>query len=166
MLWMTCLKRLPEGWLLTPHAGELAALLGISRPEVVDDPIGKAYGSPPHAGMTTVLLKGATQYMAPIRSEPSPWRSPGPAWTAQAGSGDVLAGICGTLLAAGLPALAKAAAIGGVGSGHGSPRPASPARSRPMLSRRRFPRCWCTLPNWADQPVLAGDLTPRSIAAQ
>jgi NAD(P)H-hydrate repair Nnr-like enzyme with NAD(P)H-hydrate dehydratase domain len=26
----------------------------------------------------------------------------GPAWTAQAGSGDVLAGICGTLLAAGL----------------------------------------------------------------
>ena len=29
---------------------------------------------------------------------------PGPAWTAQAGSGDVLGGICATLLAAGLPA--------------------------------------------------------------
>jgi NAD(P)H-hydrate repair Nnr-like enzyme with NAD(P)H-hydrate dehydratase domain len=29
---------------------------------------------------------------------------PGPAWTAQAGSGDVLAGICATLLAAGVPA--------------------------------------------------------------
>ena len=29
---------------------------------------------------------------------------PGSAWTAQAGSGDVLAGACGTLLAAGLPA--------------------------------------------------------------
>ncbi|WP_331715753.1 NAD(P)H-hydrate dehydratase [Tessaracoccus coleopterorum] len=28
----------------------------------------------------------------------------GPAWTARAGSGDVLAGICGALLAAGIPA--------------------------------------------------------------
>ncbi len=50
-----------------------------------------------------VLLKGATQYVA----EPSGRVTiavPGPPWTAQAGSGDVLAGICGALLAAGLPA--------------------------------------------------------------
>lgn len=50
-----------------------------------------------------MLLKGATQYVA----EPSGRVTiavPGPSWTAQAGSGDVLAGICGALLAAGLPA--------------------------------------------------------------
>ena len=35
----------------------------------------------------------------------------GPAWTARAGSGDVLAGICGALLASGLPAW-KAGVVG------------------------------------------------------
>ncbi len=102
-------EELPEGWLLTPHAGELAAMLGITRTQVVDDPIGSARVAAAR-WHTTVLLKGATQYVA----EPGGTVTlavPGPAWTAQAGSGDVLAGICGTLLAAGLPAW-RAAAIG------------------------------------------------------
>lgn len=90
-----------EGWLLTPHAGELARLLGGSRDEVEADPIGAAREAARHYG-ATVLLKGAAQYVA----EPSGRVTVavrGPNWTAQAGSGDVLAGICGTLLAAGLP---------------------------------------------------------------
>jgi NAD(P)H-hydrate repair Nnr-like enzyme with NAD(P)H-hydrate dehydratase domain len=49
------------------------------------------------------LLKGATQYC--VKSDGNALLAvPGPAWTAQAGSGDVLAGIAGTLLAAGLDA--------------------------------------------------------------
>lgn len=91
-----------EGWLLTPHAGELAQLLGVERDEVEADPIRHARKA---ARLTdaTVLLKGGAQFVA----EPSGRVTvalPGPAWTAQAGSGDVLAGVCGTLLAAGLPA--------------------------------------------------------------
>lgn len=93
---------LPENSLLTPHAGELARLLGAERSDVHADPVGHALraAADTHA---TVLLKGATQYAA------SPDGSllvvpAGPAWTATAGSGDVLAGIAGTLLAAGLPA--------------------------------------------------------------
>ena len=91
-----------DGWLLTPHAGELARMLGCSRSHVEHQPLSCAREVARTTG-ASVLLKGATQYVA----EPSGRVTiavPGPNWTAQAGSGDVLAGICGTLLAAGLPA--------------------------------------------------------------
>lgn len=99
----------PASWLLTPHAGELAAMLGVQRRAVEIDPIRHARLAAAQWN-TAVLLKGATQYVV----EPSGRVTvavPGPAWTAQAGSGDVLAGICGTLLAAGLPAW-QAGALG------------------------------------------------------
>jgi NAD(P)H-hydrate repair Nnr-like enzyme with NAD(P)H-hydrate dehydratase domain len=51
-----------------------------------------------------VLLKGATQYCVAPEGDVL-IAEPGPAWTATAGSGDVLAGIAGALLAAGVPAL-------------------------------------------------------------
>ncbi|MGO1487323.1 MAG: bifunctional ADP-dependent NAD(P)H-hydrate dehydratase/NAD(P)H-hydrate epimerase [Arachnia sp.] len=93
---------LPEGSLLTPHAGELARLLNVGRDEVESDPMGSAK----HAAArfsATVLLKGATQFVAtPLGNVSIAVR--GPAWTGQAGAGDVLAGVCGTLLAAGLGA--------------------------------------------------------------
>lgn len=98
-----------RGWLLTPHAGELARLLGIGREEVEAEPL-HAVREAARATGATVLLKGATQYVA----EPDGSVTiavPGPAWTGQAGSGDVLAGVCGALLAAGLPAW-RAAALG------------------------------------------------------
>lgn len=85
--------------LLTPHAGELAGLLGVARDDVVADPLGAARRGAAQTGCT-VLLKGATQYVA----EPSGrvrLAVPGPAWTAQAGSGDTLAGLAGAMLAAG-----------------------------------------------------------------
>ncbi|QGF22698.1 bifunctional ADP-dependent NAD(P)H-hydrate dehydratase/NAD(P)H-hydrate epimerase [Raineyella fluvialis] len=96
--------------LLTPHAGELARLLQVSRAEVEEDPLGHIHRAADLFG-ATVLLKGATQYVA------TPWERtvdvavPGPGWTAQAGSGDTLSGVCGSLLAAGLPA-AEAAVCG------------------------------------------------------
>ena len=93
---------LPDNCLLTPHVGELARLLGSDRVDVVADPRGAVIAAAATWG-TTVLLKGATQYVA-RRDGVVLLAPPGPAWTAQAGSGDVLAGIAGTLLAAGLPA--------------------------------------------------------------
>ena len=93
---------LAENCLLTPHAGELARLLGVSRADVTASPAAYAEQAAARFG-ATVLLKGAIQYVAApdggVRQA-----LPGPAWTAQAGSGDVLAGVAGTLLAAGLAA--------------------------------------------------------------
>lgn len=95
-------KRLDRpGVLLTPHAGELARLLGGLRPDVEADPITAVRAAVERYG-ATVLLKGATQYVASPDDDRVHLAVPGPAWTAQAGSGDVLAGICVTLLAAGL----------------------------------------------------------------
>lgn len=91
-----------DGWLLTPHPGELARMLGCSRAHVEAEPLVCVREVSRQTG-AAVLLKGATQYVAePTGRVTVAVR--GPAWTAQAGSGDVLAGVCGALLAAGLPA--------------------------------------------------------------
>lgn len=102
------LRHLPDrglsaDWLLTPHAGELARLLDCPREEVEADPVAAARRGADRTG-ATVLLKGASQVIARPGQRPVLIAVPGPAWTAQAGSGDVLAGMCATLLAAGLPA--------------------------------------------------------------
>jgi NAD(P)H-hydrate repair Nnr-like enzyme with NAD(P)H-hydrate dehydratase domain len=94
-------ERVPPNWLLTPHAGELARLLDEERSWVTDDPVRAVRAGVAKTG-ATVLLKGATQLVA---SPGQPWIDvalAGPAWTGQAGSGDVLGGICATLLAAGV----------------------------------------------------------------
>lgn len=108
---LTLLPERVEGpVLLTPHAGELARLLDIERAEVETDPIGAVRGLTDRTG-ATVLLKGATQYVAAPGEHCVHVPVQGPAWTGQAGSGDTLAGICATLLAAGLaPRIAAVAA--------------------------------------------------------
>ncbi|BAC72677.1 bifunctional ADP-dependent (S)-NAD(P)H-hydrate dehydratase/NAD(P)H-hydrate epimerase [Streptomyces avermitilis] len=90
--------------LMTPHAGEAAALLGVSREEVerarlvsVRELAGR-YGA-------TVLLKGSTTLVADSGGGAVRVNSTGTSWLATAGSGDVLSGLAGSLLAAGLPAL-------------------------------------------------------------
>jgi len=97
------LRQLPESGrptaLLTPHAGELAYLLGVERSAVAGDPLTAVRRAADRTGCT-VLLKGATQYVAAPGVHTVQLAVPGPSWTAQAGSGDVLAGIAGTLLAA------------------------------------------------------------------
>jgi ADP-dependent NAD(P)H-hydrate dehydratase / NAD(P)H-hydrate epimerase len=100
----------PAPTLLTPHAGELARLLTrldapVERAEVTAAPLQHARRL---AGLTgaTVLLKGSTTLVvdpgdgAMVRSQ-----ADAPAWMATAGSGDVLAGLAGTLLASGLSPL-------------------------------------------------------------
>lgn len=125
------LGRLPAGQLgdhvlLTPHAGELAALLRVQRAEVEADPIGAVLAASEGRGCT-VLLKGATQYVAAPGDRVATLAVPGPSWTAHAGSGDVLAGIAGTLLAAGLTpgdaALAAASVQALAASRHPGPHP-------------------------------------------
>lgn len=89
--------------LMTPHAGEAAALLGVDRAEVEGGrlaavrELARRYGA-------TVLLKGSTTLVADsgggaVRVNPT-----GTGWLATAGSGDVLSGLGGSLLAAGLSA--------------------------------------------------------------
>jgi hydroxyethylthiazole kinase-like uncharacterized protein yjeF len=94
--------------LLTPHAGELARLLSrldqpVDRETVAGAPLAHARRL---ADLTnsTVLLKGATTLVLAPSSPGLPMRSQAdaPPWLATAGSGDVLAGLAGTLLASGL----------------------------------------------------------------
>jgi hydroxyethylthiazole kinase-like uncharacterized protein yjeF len=95
--------RLPESWLLTPHAGELAKLLGMERTDVEDDPLAAVRAGVERTG-ATVLLKGSTQLVARPGVTTVELAVPGPAWTGQAGSGDTLGGLCAAVLAAGRPA--------------------------------------------------------------
>ncbi len=95
----------PSRLLLTPHAGELATLLGAlgdqpERAEIEARPYHFAHLAASRTG-ATVLLKGATTLIvrpdgaARSQAEATPW-------LATAGAGDVLAGIAGALLSAGL----------------------------------------------------------------
>jgi hydroxyethylthiazole kinase-like uncharacterized protein yjeF len=95
--------------LLTPHAGEAAALLGRSRESVEAARLGSVRALAEELG-ATVLLKGSTTLVAApdggvVRVNPT-----GTAWLATAGSGDVLSGLAGSLLAGGLSALDAASA--------------------------------------------------------
>ena len=96
-------KPAPSSWLLTPHAGELARLLERERSWVEEDPVRAVTAGAQQTG-ATVLLKGATQLVAAPSASPVLVAVPGPPWTAQAGSGDVLGGVCAALLAAGVDA--------------------------------------------------------------
>ncbi|MBI2699075.1 bifunctional ADP-dependent (S)-NAD(P)H-hydrate dehydratase/NAD(P)H-hydrate epimerase [Mycobacterium gordonae] len=90
---------------LTPHAGEFARLAG-SPPG--DDRVGATRRLADALG-ATVLLKGNVTVIAdpggPVYLNPA-----GQSWAATAGSGDVLSGMIGALLASGLPAAEAAAA--------------------------------------------------------
>lgn len=98
--------RCPPHWILTPHAGELAALLdslpslgeiAVTRDDVEARPLHFVRLAAELTG-ATVLLKGATTLVA----SPSGVvfsQSEGTAWMATAGSGDVLSGVLGALVA-------------------------------------------------------------------
>ncbi|HEX3932254.1 MAG TPA: NAD(P)H-hydrate epimerase [Nocardioides sp.] len=94
--------------ILTPHAGELAAMLEVDRAEVEADQLRFARLA---AGeyAATVVLKGHHTLVADPDGRVRVTTS-GTPWLAVAGAGDVLGGLCGALLAAGLePADAAAA---------------------------------------------------------
>ncbi|GLW05593.1 bifunctional NAD(P)H-hydrate repair enzyme [Microtetraspora sp. NBRC 13810] len=86
--------------LLTPHAGELSRLLGVPREAIEERRVEHAREAAARLGVT-VLLKGSTTVVAeeglPVRVNAT-----GTPWLATGGTGDVLSGVAGTLLAAGL----------------------------------------------------------------
>ncbi|SEH92500.1 yjeF C-terminal region, hydroxyethylthiazole kinase-related/yjeF N-terminal region [Mycolicibacterium rutilum] len=90
---------------LTPHAGEFARLAGAPPGE---DRVAATRRLADRLGVT-VLLKGNVTVIAepdgPVYLNPA-----GQSWAATAGSGDVLSGVIGALLAAGLPPGEAAAA--------------------------------------------------------
>lgn len=117
---------------LTPHAGEFARLAG-SPPG--DDRVAATRKLADRLGVT-VLLKGNVTVVAepggPVYLNPA-----GQSWAATAGSGDVLSGIIGALLAAGLPTGEAAAAAAFVharaanlSAADPGPRPAPTSASR------------------------------------
>lgn len=85
---------------LTPHAGELAAMLGTSREAIEADPLGSVTTAVERWGCT-VLLKGRRTLVA-TPGRPTRVNLSGTPWLGTAGSGDVLAGLVGSLLASGL----------------------------------------------------------------
>ncbi|MFJ3233316.1 NAD(P)H-hydrate dehydratase [Streptomyces sp. NPDC086787] len=90
--------------LMTPHAGEAAALLGVAREEVEAGRLA-AVRELSSRYRATVLLKGSTTLVADPAGGAVRVNATGTPWLATAGSGDVLSGLAGSLLAAGLPAL-------------------------------------------------------------
>ncbi|MFF4586804.1 NAD(P)H-hydrate dehydratase [Streptomyces sp. NPDC001388] len=89
--------------LMTPHAGEAAALLGVAREEVESTRLASVRELAARYG-ATVLLKGSTTLVAGPDGGPVRVNATGTPWLATAGSGDVLSGLAGSLLAAGLSA--------------------------------------------------------------
>ena len=88
--------------LITPHAGELARLLGTDAASVEARRLEHARRAAGQLGVT-VLLKGSTTVIAsPDAAEPVLVNPTGTPWLATAGSGDVLSGLAGALLAQGL----------------------------------------------------------------
>jgi hydroxyethylthiazole kinase-like uncharacterized protein yjeF len=90
---------LPVPAVLTPHAGELAAITGVERADVEARPLFHARAAAERYG-SVVLLKGRRTLVAGpdgVRATTT-----GVPWLATAGAGDVLAGLIGSLLAAGL----------------------------------------------------------------
>ena len=87
-------------FLLTPHAGELSRLVGADRADIEARRLHHARAAARDLG-AVVLLKGSTTVVAGpdgrVRVNPT-----GTPALATAGSGDVLAGLCGALLAGGL----------------------------------------------------------------
>ncbi|WP_300681354.1 NAD(P)H-hydrate dehydratase [Nocardioides sp.] len=125
----------PATLVLTPHAGELAALLDVERREVEARPLHHARTAADRFG-AVVLLKGRRTVIAAPEGR-TRVNTTGTPWLATAGAGDVLAGLIGSLLAAGLTPFdaasagawihgaaatgaSRSGAVGG-GLGHGHP---------------------------------------------
>ena len=103
----------------------------------------------------TVLLKGASQLVAGPDEDAIQVAVPGPAWTAQAGSGDVLGGVCAALLAAG-PEPRRGRPAGGLGAGPGGGGPSGrdpPAGAGSGHRSRRGRAAAAT-----DRPVMTAEL--------
>jgi hydroxyethylthiazole kinase-like uncharacterized protein yjeF len=142
---------------LTPHAGELAAMLGVERSAVEAAPLRHATDAAGRFGCV-VLLKGRRTVIAGAReTAEGAWLSggavrvttTGTSWLATAGAGDVLSGLIGALLATGLTPY-DAASVGSwlhgaaaqLASGGGPITATDVARAIPAVVRNLAVRHW------------------------
>jgi hydroxyethylthiazole kinase-like uncharacterized protein yjeF len=147
--------------ILTPHAGELARLLSswggsgrtVTREQVEARPWWHLWHAVEETG-SVVLLKGATTLVAsPDGTARS--QGEGPPWLATAGAGDVLAGLIGMLLAAGLSAGDAGAVAAGV---HG--------RAAAVASRQGDGQRAGTSGKGTPREALGGPVTARQVASR
>jgi hydroxyethylthiazole kinase-like uncharacterized protein yjeF len=147
----------PAPTLITPHAGELGRLLGADPADIEARRLEYARRAADKLGVC-VLLKGSTTVVAPPDGvDPVLVNTTGTPWLASAGTGDVLAGLAGALLAQGLlppqaaitaaylhGLAARLAAAGGDEHGIGGPpRPAAPIGAADVV--RAIPRAFRAL---------------------
>ncbi len=147
----------PAPTLITPHAGELGRLLGADPADIEARRLEHARRAADRLGVC-VLLKGSTTVVAPPDGvDPVLVNTTGTPWLATAGTGDVLAGLAGALLAQGLlppqaaitaaylhGLAARLAAAGGDEDGAGGPpRPAAPIGAADVV--RAIPRAFRAL---------------------
>lgn len=99
-------QRLNGRLVLTPHAGEMAALLGRSKAVVLGDPLDAAR-TLSAALQAVVVMKGAETFIVPPNGRAFR-HTGGVIGLATSGSGDVLAGLIGGLLARGADPLTAA----------------------------------------------------------
>lgn len=103
------IERLAGRWVLTPHPGEVARLLGATVADVLADPAVAAADAAARFGVVVVLKGHVTHVAAPdARDGVNEGAAPPLSvvdgmqpWLATGGSGDVLAGVIGALLAGG-----------------------------------------------------------------
>ena len=126
--WIAEAKRLDllrSQYLITPHPGEFARLA----PDLADLPRAEAAARFVERHPCTLLLKGARTLIAapgePIRFNPT-----GHAGMSSGGQGDVLAGVCGALLASGLKPI-DAATLGAWLCGRSAERAITHAHESP-----------------------------------
>ncbi len=122
--------------LLTPHAGELGRLLGVDPADIEARRLEHARRAAAELG-ATVLLKGSTTVIAAPGGGPVWANLTGTSWLATAGTGDVLSGLAGALLAQGLAVGEAAAAAAYL---HGLAARLAAARRRWAWRRRRSRR--------------------------
>ena len=154
--------------LITPHAGELSRLLGTDPAAIEARRLEHARRAAERLGLT-VLLKGSTTLIASPGVTTALVNPTGTPWLATAGTGDVLSGLAGALLAQGLePAWPAPPPPTCTAWPPGWPRPgpgalaAAPKRPPSRSPRRRSgpstssPRCLPpSAPWWARWTVLA-----------
>lgn len=90
----------PRPWLLTPHPGEMARLLGAWKPEALTSNRLSQARALAEACQLTVLLKGSRTVIA-TPGRPAAFNTTGHPGMASGGMGDVLTGLCAALLAQG-----------------------------------------------------------------
>lgn len=97
---MKSIPKFPSNWILTPHAGELSALLNMSSEEIDSNRIKAIHFAQKKFG-AVVLLKGSPTLVADGKSVVK--ITSGNAALAKAGTGDVLTGIIAAFVSQGVP---------------------------------------------------------------